>query len=68
MKKKIKTCIVYNCLNSSDQGIFIGDLCGPCHEFISKNIGLYSQAAKNALNFTFERITQIFIPLIKNRL
>jgi len=27
-------CIVFSCQNHKDEGKFVGDLCGPCHEFI----------------------------------
>lgn len=41
-------CIVKDCKNRSVQGGFIGDLCGPCHRFITQGIGTYSQVYKNA--------------------
>ena len=41
-------CIVKDCKNRSDQGGFVGDLCGPCHRFITQGIGTHSQVYKNA--------------------
>ena len=43
-----KKCIVKDCENHTDQGGFTGDLCNPCHAFITKGSGLYSQAYRNA--------------------
>lgn len=33
-----KKCLVRDCPNYSNQGRFIGDLCAPCHEAISKGV------------------------------
>jgi hypothetical protein len=41
-------CIVKDCENHKHQGHFVGDLCGPCHAFIARNEGKYSQAYRNA--------------------
>jgi hypothetical protein len=41
-------CIVKDCENHKHQGHFVGDLCSPCHAFITKNEGKYSQAYRNA--------------------
>lgn len=30
-----KWCIVKGCINTRDQGKFIGDLCAPCHEMLT---------------------------------
>jgi len=30
-----KCCIVYLCENRADQGDFVGDLCAPCHAFVT---------------------------------
>ena len=40
-------CIVKGCKNHSDQGHFVGELCWPCHEYISRGEGRYSQAYRN---------------------
>jgi hypothetical protein len=41
-------CIVKNCENHANQGRFVGDLCTPCHGFITTGEGVYSQAYRNA--------------------
>lgn len=48
MKTEQKKCIVMNCTNHSDEGEFVGDLCYPCHEFVSLGRGICSQAYRNA--------------------
>jgi len=35
MEKPVKTCIVKDCNNRSDQGVFKGSICRPCHTWIS---------------------------------
>lgn len=40
-------CIVLNCANHRHGGKFVGDLCAPCHTFISTGVGVYSQAYRN---------------------
>jgi hypothetical protein len=42
-----KKCIINGCENRNDQGEFHGDLCCPCHEYISNNKGNNSQAQIN---------------------
>jgi nitrate reductase gamma subunit len=42
-------CIVLNCENESHQGKFTGELCNPCHEFITTNKGKFSQAYRNTM-------------------
>ncbi|QIG71619.1 hypothetical protein EVB94_148 [Rhizobium phage RHph_TM40] len=32
---RAKKCLVKGCMNESDQGTFIGDLCLPCHDMIT---------------------------------
>lgn len=41
-------CIVKDCQNQGHQGEFIGILCSPCHKYITKGEGKYSQAYRNA--------------------
>lgn len=41
-------CITKDCSNHSDEGRFVGDLCSPCFEFITKGDGAYSQIYRNA--------------------
>jgi hypothetical protein len=48
----MKTCIVYNCPNKENEGLFIGALCAPCYEHITekpKGKREYSQAWRNAM-------------------
>jgi hypothetical protein len=40
-------CIVKYCKNHSSQGRFIGDLCAPCHEYVTLGRGIHSQAFRN---------------------
>jgi hypothetical protein len=40
-------CIVKDCENHAHEGGFVGDLCSPCHEFITTGEGIYSQAYRN---------------------
>ena len=40
-------CIVKGCINDKSQGRFVGDLCSPCHEYITKAEGRHSQAYRN---------------------
>jgi hypothetical protein len=40
-------CIALNCDNHRHGGKFVGDLCAPCHTFISTGAGVYSQAYRN---------------------
>ena len=43
----MKSCITFHCENNSDQGGFVGDLCVPCHSFITTGRGKYSQIYRN---------------------
>jgi len=43
-----KKCIVMDCTNCSDEGEFVGDLCYPCHNFVTSGKGVHSQAYRNA--------------------
>jgi hypothetical protein len=43
-----KKCIVMNCTNHTDEGGFIGDLCSPCHKFVTSGRGKHSQAYRNS--------------------
>lgn len=47
-KAKHRKCIVKDCENHAHQGGFTGDLCNPCHAFITEGTGVYSQAYRNA--------------------
>lgn len=41
-------CIVKHCQNHTDEGKFVGELCSPCHTFITKGRGKYSAAYRLA--------------------
>ena len=41
-------CIVKGCSNHRGEGLFIGELCSPCHTFITTGEGKYSQAYRNS--------------------
>lgn len=48
----MKTCIVYNCANKENEGLFVGVLCSPCYEHITekpKGKRGYSQAWRNSI-------------------
>lgn len=65
-------CIVKDCQNHKSQGRFIGDLCTPCHEFITTGKGTHSQAYRNALKvqnpelLRYKRINQEYKEAITN--
>ena len=40
-------CITLNCPNRVGQGLFIGDLCGPCHGYLTTMSGKHSQLYQN---------------------
>ena len=45
-------CIVHNCENTDDPetgGEFVGNICSPCHEYITTGKGDCSQAYRNGL-------------------
>ena len=52
-----KKCIVMDCVNHTDEGEFIGDLCAPCHRFVTSGAGVHSQAYRNAKRITPRRVT-----------
>jgi len=43
-------CKIKNCLNNSDQEVFIGKFCCPCYHFIYNNEFNNSQACLNMIN------------------
>lgn len=43
----VTKCIVKHCENTADEGEFVGDLCYPCHAFITTCTGTESQAYRN---------------------
>lgn len=42
-------CIVHNCENHPSQGEFVGNMCSPCHSFITTGRGTFSQAFRNGV-------------------
>lgn len=56
--KKHVRCIVRNCQNHTDEGQFVGAMCGPCYRFIAEGVDLActSQAFRNALEYVWPRI------------
>jgi len=42
-------CIVKDCENHTHQGKFVGELCSPCHEFITEGKGKHSQVFRNTV-------------------
>jgi len=57
-------CIVKDCENHTHEGGFVGDLCSPCHEFITTGQGVCSQAYRNTkrewVGLTDEEIRQLW--------
>ncbi len=41
-------CITHKCQNRKGEGVFVGDLCGPCHSFVARGEP-QGQAWENAL-------------------
>jgi hypothetical protein len=60
-------CIVKDCANHMHEGRFVGELCTPCHTFITTGEGTYSQAYRNSqrewVGLTDEEIREAFHPL-----
>jgi hypothetical protein len=56
-------CIVKYCMNQKHEGQFVGELCSPCHEFVTTGNGVYSQAYRNTqhewVGLTNEEIDKI---------
>lgn len=46
-------CIIKHCSNHTDEGKFVGELCSPCHSFVTSGRGKYSAAYRLA-----ERVTK----------
>lgn len=44
-----RRCLIPGCLNHTDEGNFVGDLCSPCHAYVVLNSGTHSQAYRNEL-------------------
>jgi len=43
-------CITLNCPNRVGQGMFVGDLCSPCHSYLTTMSGRYSQLYRNTMS------------------
>jgi len=41
-------CIVKDCMNHTNEGSFVGELCAPCWDYITNGNGVHSQAYRNA--------------------
>ena len=41
-------CVVKDCMNHTNEGPFVGDLCGPCWDYLTNGNGVHSQAYRNA--------------------
>ena len=56
-------CIVKDCANHMHEGRFVGELCTPCHTFITTGEGTYSQAYRNSqrewVGLTYEEIKDV---------
>lgn len=42
-------CIVKDCENHKDQGVFVGVLCMPCYNFLTTGEGIHSQLYRNTV-------------------
>ena len=40
-------CLTLNCTNHVGEGMFVGDLCSPCHEYLTTMRGKNSQLYRN---------------------
>lgn len=49
-------CIVWACQNHKNEGQFVGNICSPCYDFITKGAGENSQIFRNAVALILERI------------
>lgn len=57
-EKKIKTnCIVAGCMNKKGEGLFIGEICSPCHEMLVS--GDYSKPSGNFIAELYQRNKQL---------
>ena len=59
---KLKSkCIVKDCPNKRSQGVFVGDLCAPCHDFITTGKVDFGncQAGRNAVSFAASGLSKL---------
>ncbi len=65
-------CIVKDCQNHRHEGKFVGDLCSPCHTFITTGEGEQSQAYRNSQRewqgLTDEEITWLWSLAVEAKL
>lgn len=54
--RRSKRCIIMDCTNRSNEGTFIGDLCSPCHMFVTSGKGVHSQAYRNAMKIPHRKM------------
>jgi len=51
-------CIVKDCQNQGNKGEFIGELCVPCHEFITQGKGVHSQIYRNFIKIAKREVRE----------
>jgi len=59
-----RRCLVLYCSNYTDQGLFVGDLCAPCHTFVMKGEGRHSQAFRNSLRTIATDLTNLLVRVL----
>jgi len=57
-------CAVEGCANYTDQGLFVGDFCAPCHDFVVGDGGKYSQAYRNSLKSIFADLSGLLFRVL----
>ena len=60
--KENKRCLVPNCTNRPSQGTFVGNLCGPCHDYIVAAVDNISTACnlRNKITEEYDEKVQSF--------
>ncbi len=51
-------CIVKGCDNDSDHGHMVGNLCGPCHDFLVNGRNTNTQVFRNASDLFTRRFAE----------
>lgn len=59
-EKSIKERIVYQCSNKSNEGKFVGKICGPCYLFIRSGVSTDNTVFRNAIAIAVDRLKKIF--------
>jgi hypothetical protein len=67
-KIRSKKCIVRNCNNRTGEGSFKGNLCTPCHTFITTGQGRYSQMYRNSVGMVLQKVGESFLGDLVSRL